>query len=84
MRAGGCSSWRTLLGTALPTPMVSSSVASSGIDTCGSVNCFVRDAAARQTYEEAKLRLAERFPDGRKDYLSGKDPTVRKLLASDA
>ncbi len=43
-----------------------------------------RDAAARQTYEEAKLRLAERFPDGRKDYLAGKDPTVRRLLASDA
>jgi GrpB-like predicted nucleotidyltransferase (UPF0157 family) len=43
-----------------------------------------RDAAARQTYEEAKLQLAEQFPDGRKDYLSGKDPTVRQLLASDA
>ena len=42
-----------------------------------------RDAAARRTYEETKLRLAERFPDGRNDYLSGKDPTVRQLLASD-
>ncbi len=43
-----------------------------------------RDAAARQTYEEAKLLLAERFPDGRQDYLSGKDRTVRQLLDSDA
>ena len=40
-----------------------------------------RDVSARQTYEGAKVRLAERFPDGRKDYLAGKDPTVRRLLA---
>jgi GrpB-like predicted nucleotidyltransferase (UPF0157 family) len=43
-----------------------------------------RDASARQTYEDSKLRLAERFPDGRKDYLAGKDQTVRQLLAPDA
>jgi GrpB-like predicted nucleotidyltransferase (UPF0157 family) len=41
-----------------------------------------RDAAARRTYEDAKLKSAARFPDGRKDYLAGKDPTVRQLLAS--
>jgi len=42
-----------------------------------------RDAAARQTYEETKLRLAEQFPDGRKGYTAGKDSTVRQLLAQD-
>jgi GrpB-like predicted nucleotidyltransferase (UPF0157 family) len=41
-----------------------------------------RDAAARQTYEDTKLRLAEQFPDGRNGYTAGKDPTVRQLLAS--
>ena len=43
-----------------------------------------RDEVARQTYERVKVRLAEQFPDGRNDYLLGKDPTVRRLLASDA
>ena len=43
-----------------------------------------RDATARKTYEDVKLQLARRFPDGRKGYTAGKDPTVRKLLASNA
>jgi GrpB-like predicted nucleotidyltransferase (UPF0157 family) len=40
------------------------------------------DATARQTYEDAKAKLAKRFPDGRKGYAAGKGPTVRQLLAS--
>jgi GrpB-like predicted nucleotidyltransferase (UPF0157 family) len=40
-----------------------------------------RSAAARRTYEQAKLRLAEQYPDGRSGYTEGKGPTVQRLLA---
>jgi GrpB-like predicted nucleotidyltransferase (UPF0157 family) len=43
-----------------------------------------QSAAARQTYAEAKQRLAARFPDGRREYTAGKGPTVQRLLATKA
>ena len=39
-----------------------------------------QNANARQTYEEAKRRLAEQYPDGRRRYTAGKDETVERLL----
>ena len=41
-----------------------------------------QNASARQTYEEAKRRLADQYPDGRKRYTAGKDETVERLLAT--
>ena len=41
-----------------------------------------QSAAARQTYAEAKQRLAARFPDDRSEYTAGKGPTVQQLLAT--
>jgi GrpB-like predicted nucleotidyltransferase (UPF0157 family) len=39
------------------------------------------DATARATYANAKLELAEQFPDGGTGYLAGKEPVVDRLLA---
>jgi GrpB-like predicted nucleotidyltransferase (UPF0157 family) len=39
------------------------------------------DTSARRTYEEAKTKLAARFPDDQGSYTAGKTPTVRTLLA---
>jgi GrpB-like predicted nucleotidyltransferase (UPF0157 family) len=83
MTVDGCSSWKRRHGIGSLTRMVSRFGGERWARYLRFRELLRHDATARQTYEDAKLQLAERFPDGREGYTAGKGPTVRQLLAPD-